>query len=525
MTKWDFWIDRGGTFTDVVARDPSGKIHAQKVLSENPEAYPDAALEGIRRFLGVATDNPIPADQIASVKMGTTVATNALLERKGDPTLLVITKGLKDQLEIGYQERPDIFAKEILKPEMLYSRVSEAEERVLADGTVETPLNLAHLRTELTAAFDAGVRSVAIVFMHSYTFPAHEKQAADLARDIGFEQVSASHDVSPLIKIVGRGDTTVADAYLSPILSRYVQRVSSALQGEDGVSPQVMFMASSGGLKSAELFQGRDAILSGPAGGIVGMAETGKLAGFDKIIGFDMGGTSTDVSHFAGEYERSFETQVAGVRMRVPMMRIHTVAAGGGSILFYDGSRFRVGPESAGANPGPKCYRRGGPLTVTDANLMVGKLKPSFFPKIFGPNNDEPLDENATRQAFQDMAAQIGDGRAAEDVADGFLRIAVENMANAIKKISVQRGYDVTEYALNCFGSAGGQHACMIADTLGMETVLIHPLSGLLSGYGMGLADLRASREQSIEAELNAETMRRVEDYGFDMVQSAEDEV
>ncbi|MEM9356530.1 MAG: hydantoinase B/oxoprolinase family protein [Pseudomonadota bacterium] len=525
MTKWDFWIDRGGTFTDVVARDPSGKIHAQKVLSENPEAYPDAALEGIRRFLGVATDAAIPADQIASVKMGTTVATNALLERKGDPTLLVITKGLKDQLEIGYQERPDIFAKEILKPEMLYARVSEAEERVLADGTLETPLDLDQLRAELTAAFDAGIRSVAIVFMHSYTFPAHEKQAADLAGEIGFEQVSASHEVSPLIKIVGRGDTTVADAYLSPILSRYVQRVSSALRGEDGASPQVMFMASSGGLKSAELFQGRDAILSGPAGGIVGMAETGKLAGFDKIIGFDMGGTSTDVSHFAGEYERSFETQVAGVRMRVPMMRIHTVAAGGGSILFYDGSRFRVGPESAGANPGPKCYRRGGPLTVTDANLMVGKLKPSFFPKIFGPNNDEPLDDDATRQAFEEMALQIGDGRAAEEVADGFLRIAVENMANAIKKISVQRGYDVTEYALNCFGSAGGQHACMIADTLGMETVLIHPLSGLLSGYGMGLADLRASREQSIEAELNAETMRRVEDYGFDMVQSAEDEV
>ncbi len=525
MTKWDFWIDRGGTFTDVVARDPNGKIHAQKVLSENPEAYPDAALEGIRRFLGVATDAPIPAEQISTVKMGTTVATNALLERKGDPTLLVITSGLKDQLEIGYQERPDIFAKEIIKPEMLYDRVVEAGERVLADGTVETPLDLEQLRADLSSAYDAGIRSVAIVFMHSYAFPEHEKQAAELARDVGFEQVSASHDVSPLIKIVGRGDTTVADAYLSPILSRYVQRVSSALQVKDGASPQVMFMASSGGLKSADLFQGRDAILSGPAGGIVGMAETGKLAGFDKIIGFDMGGTSTDVSHFAGEYERSFETQVAGVRMRVPMMRIHTVAAGGGSVLFYDGNRFRVGPESAGANPGPKCYRRGGPLTVTDANLMVGKLKPSFFPKIFGPNNNEALDEEATRQAFQDLATEIGDGRAAEDVADGFLRIAVENMANAIKKISVQRGYDVTEYALNCFGSAGGQHACMIADTLGMETVLIHPLSGLLSGYGMGLADLRASREQSVEAELDAETMRRVEDYGFDMAQAAEDEV
>ncbi len=525
MTKWDFWIDRGGTFTDVVARDPDGKVHGQKVLSENPEAYDDAALEGIRRFLNVASRDPIPAERIATVKMGTTVATNALLERKGDPTLLVITAGLKDQLEIGYQERADIFAKEIIKPQMLYERVVEARERVLADGTVEVALDLEQLQTDLASALADGIRSVAFVFMHSFAYPEHEAAAAGLARELGFEQVSASHDVSPLIKIVGRGDTTVADAYLSPILSRYVEKVSQALHADDGAGPRVMFMASSGGLKAAELFRGRDAILSGPAGGIVGMAETGKLAGFERIIGFDMGGTSTDVSHFAGEYERAFETQVAGVRMRVPMMRIHTVAAGGGSILFFDGSRFRVGPESAGANPGPKCYRRGGPLTVTDANLMVGKLKPSFFPKIFGPNNDAPLDEDATRQAFANLANEIGDGRSPEDVADGFLRIAVENMANAIKKISVQRGYDVTEYALNCFGSAGGQHACMIADTLGMKTVLIHPLSGLLSGYGMGLADLRASREQSIEAELNAETMRRVEGFGFDMEQSASDEV
>ena len=345
MGKWDFWIDRGGTFTDVVARDPNGKVHARKVLSDNPEAYDDAALEGIRRFLDVASDAPIPADRIAAVKMGTTVATNALLERRGDPTLLVITKGLKDQLEIGYQERPDIFAKEIIKPEMLYRRVAEADERVLADGTVETPLDLDKLRTDLQAALSDGIRAVAIVFMHSFAFPEHETAAADLARELGFEQVSASHVVSPLIKIVGRGDTTVADAYLSPILSRYVEKVSSALTNDGGEAPQVMFMASSGGLKAASLFQGRDAILSGPAGGIVGMAETGKLARFDKVIGFDMGGTSTDVSHFAGEYERAFETQVAGVRMRVPMMRIHTVAAGGGSILFFDGSRFRVGPE------------------------------------------------------------------------------------------------------------------------------------------------------------------------------------
>jgi 5-oxoprolinase (ATP-hydrolysing) len=524
--KWDFWIDRGGTFTDVVARDPDGRIEARKVLSENPEAYEDAALEGIRQLLSVNSTDPIPAEQINAVKMGTTVATNALLERKGDPTLLVITHGLKDQLEIGYQERPDIFAKEIIKPEMLYTRVIEANERVLADGTVEIAPDLALLRGDLEAAFNDGMKSIAIVLMHSYTHPAHERSIAELARDIGFEQISVSHEVSPLIKIVGRGDTTVADAYLSPILSRYVERVSAALSTTDGSrAPQVMFMASSGGLKAAELFQGRDAILSGPAGGIVGMAESAKTAGFDNVIGFDMGGTSTDVSHYAGEYERAFETQVAGVRMRVPMMRIHTVAAGGGSILFYDGSRFRVGPESAGANPGPKCYRRGGPLTVTDANLMTGKLKPSFFPAIFGPNHDQPLDADAVHAAFKELAGEIGDGRSAEEVADGFLRIAVENMANAIKKISVQRGYDVTEYALNCFGSAGGQHACMIADTLGMETVMIHPLSGLLSAYGMGLADLRASRERSIEAELNQDTMRRVEALGFEMTEEAVNEV
>ena len=486
--------------------------------------------------------------------MGTTVATNALLERKGEPTLLVITQGLKDQLEIGYQARPDIFAKKIIKPEMLYARVVEAKERVRADGTVEQPLDVRALEAELKTAIADGITSIAIVFMHSYAHPAHERQAAELAREAGFTQISVSHEVSPLIKIVGRGDTTVADAYLSPILRRHVERVARALsapsprasspspqtpsargegRGEgqpqtpasaqasaphpnplpvkDGEresdAPKIMFMASSGGLKSAELFQGRDAILSGPAGGVVGMAETARLAGFEKVIGFDMGGTSTDVSHFAGDYERSFETEVAGVRMRVPMMRIHTVAAGGGSILFYDGTRFRVGPQSAGADPGPKCYRRGGPLTVTDANVMVGKLSAANFPKIFGAGRDQPLDEAAVRAAFTELAQQIGDGRSAEEVADGFLRIAVENMANAIKKISVQRGYDVTEYALNCFGSAGGQHACLIADTLGMETVLIHPLSGLLSAYGIGLAQIRASREQSVEAALSDDAL------------------
>jgi 5-oxoprolinase (ATP-hydrolysing) len=511
--KWHFWIDRGGTFTDVVARSPEGAITARKVLSQNPGAYDDAALEGIRLALGLSSGAPIPAERIATVKMGTTVATNALLERKGEPTLLVITKGLKDQLEIGYQARPDIFAKRIVKPEMLYARVVEADERMRADGTVEQPLDAAALERDLKAAAADGIRSVAIVLMHSYAHPRHERLAAEVARRAGFSQVSVSHEVSPLIKIVGRGDTAVADAYLSPILRAYVDKVAGALGSDpQGLTPpRILFMASSGGLKSADLFQGRDAILSGPAGGVVGMAETARLAGFDKVIGFDMGGTSTDVSHFAGEYERSFETEVAGVRLRVPMLRVHTVAAGGGSILIYDGTRFRVGPQSAGADPGPKCYRRGGPLTVTDANVMVGKLRAATFPHIFGAGRDQPLDEEAVRSAFAALAAEIGDGRTPEEVADGFIRIAVENMANAIKKISVQRGYDVTEYALNCFGSAGGQHACQIADTLGMETVLIHPLSGLLSAYGMGLAPIRASREQSVEAPLTAEALTELD--------------
>ncbi|MEE8099201.1 MAG: hydantoinase B/oxoprolinase family protein [Hyphomicrobium sp.] len=520
--KWQFWIDRGGTFTDVIARTPEGKILARKLLSEHPGAYRDAALEGIRQFLGVPTDAPIPSEHIASVKMGTTVATNALLERKGDATLLVITHGLKDQLEIGTQARPDIFAKKIVKPEMLYSRVVEAVERVRADGTVETPLDLTSLKTQLKEARADGIDAVAIVFMHAYAYPEHERQAAALARELGFGQVSASHAVSPLIKIVARGDTSVADAYLSPILRRYVERVSSAFDHED---TRVLFMASSGGLKSAEMFRGRDAILSGPAGGVVGMAETAQHAGFDKVIGFDMGGTSTDVSHFAGEYERTFETQVAGVRLTVPMLRIHTVAAGGGSILTYDGARFRVGPQSAGASPGPKCYRAGGPLTVTDANLMVGKLDPAFFPKIFGPGRDEPLDSDGVRAGFAELAQQVGNGRLPEEIADGFIRIAVENMANAIKKISVERGYDVTEYALNCFGSAGGQHACLIADTLGIEAVLIHPLSGLLSAYGMGLAHIRAGRERSIEAPLNADTMRKIENLAFDLGSATTEEL
>jgi 5-oxoprolinase (ATP-hydrolysing) len=502
--SWDFWIDRGGTFTDVIGKKPDGSLVTHKLLSENPEAYGDAAVEGVRRLLGLRAGEPIPAGRIGAVKMGTTVATNALLERRGERTLLLVTRGFRDALRIGYQARPKIFARHIVKPEMLYERVAEVDERVRADGTVERAPDLAAVRDEIERARTDGIAAVAILFMHAYRYPEHERQVAELARALGMPQVSVSHEVSPLIKLVGRGDTTVVDAYLSPILRRYVARVADDLRDSDAetgrAQARLMFMMSSGGLTAADLFRGKDAILSGPAAGVVGMAETGRAAGFARLIGFDMGGTSTDVSHFDGEYERAFETEVAGVRMRAPMMLIHTVAAGGGSILHYDGARFRVGPDSAGANPGPTCYRRGGPLALTDANVMVGKLTPDFFPRIFGPRQDQPLDAAAVRAGFTALAKQIGGGRTPESVADGFIKIAVENMANAIKKISVQRGYDVTRYALNCFGGAGGQHACLVADALGMTTVLLHPLSSLLSAYGMGLADIRSVRQQAIEA-------------------------
>ena len=498
---WQFWIDRGGTFTDVVAKKPDGELITHKLLSENPEAYRDAAVQGIRDLLGIAKDAPIPAGQIEAVKMGTTVATNALLERKGDRTLLVTTDGFRDQLRIGYQARPDLFAREIVLPEMLYENVVEIPERVLADGTIETPLDLDAARTLLQQAFNEGIRAVAVVFMHGYRFPDHELKVAELAREIGFTQISTSYETSPLMKFVSRGDTTVVDAYLSPLLRRYVDQVAAELG-----NTRLMFMQSNGGLTDANLFQGKDAILSGPAGGIVGAVETAAQAGFDHIISFDMGGTSTDVAHYDGEYERAFETLVAGVRMRAPMMMIHTVAAGGGSICFFDGSRYRVGPESAGANPGPACYRRGGPLTVTDCNVMLGKLQPDFFPNVFGPNQNEPLDAYVVRQKFEALAQEIqtatGDHRSPVEVADGYLKIAVENMANAIKKISVQRGYDVTGYTLNCFGGAGGQHACLVADALGMTKVLIHPFAGVLSAYGMGLADIRSLRERAVEETL-----------------------
>jgi 5-oxoprolinase (ATP-hydrolysing) len=522
--SWDFWIDRGGTFTDVVARKPDGSLVAKKLLSENPGAYRDAAVQGIRDCLGLKPGASIPSGTIGAVKMGTTVATNALLERKGERTALLVTRGFRDALKIGYQARPNIFAKKIIKPEMLFEHVAEIDERVRADGTVEQAPDLAAVRAELQAIKSAGIDVVAIAFMHAYRFPAHEQSVAKLARDLGFAQVSVSHEISPLIKLVGRGDTTVVDAYLSPILRRYVAQVSDELDAKKS-GARLMFMMSSGGLTAADLFQGKDAILSGPAGGVVGMVETGRAAGFNRLVGFDMGGTSTDVSHYDGEFERAFETEVAGVRMRAPMMLIHTVAAGGGSILHYDGARFRVGPDSAGADPGPKSYRRGGPLAVTDANVMAGRLIPEFFPKIFGPGQNEPIDAEAVRTAFADMAREIGDGRTPEQVADGFIHIAVENMANAIKKISVQRGYDVTRYALNCFGGAGGQHACLVADSLGIKTVLIHPLSGLLSAYGMGLADIRATRQQAIEEKFGARAREVIDELGTKLGADAAAEV
>ncbi|MGV0959782.1 MAG: hydantoinase B/oxoprolinase family protein [Limnohabitans sp.] len=498
--RWQFWIDRGGTFTDVVGKRPDGSLVTHKLLSENPEQYRDAAVAGIRHLLGLKAGEPVTPEQVECVKMGTTVATNALLERKGEPTLLVTTQGFGDALRIAYQNRPRLFDRQIVLPELLYSAVVQAQERVGVDGEVLQPLDEAHLRTQLMKGYQQGVRSVAIVFMHGWRHTAHEQAAARLAREVGFTQVSTSHQTSPMMKLVSRGDTTVVDAYLSPILGRYVNQVASEMPGV-----KLMFMQSSGGLTDAQVFAGKDAILSGPAGGIVGMARTAQLAGHDKVIGFDMGGTSTDVSHFAGQFEREFETQVAGVRMRAPMMSIHTVAAGGGSLLAYDGARFRVGPQSAGANPGPASYRRGGPLAVTDANVMVGKVQPRFFPSVFGPQANQPLDAEVVHGHFAKLAAQTG--RAAEDVAHGFIQIAVQQMANAIKKISVARGYDVTRYTLQCFGGAGGQHACLVADALGMSQVLVHPLAGVLSAYGMGLADQNVMREESIERRLDAATM------------------
>jgi 5-oxoprolinase (ATP-hydrolysing) len=498
--RWQFWIDRGGTFTDVVGKRPDGTLVTHKLLSENPEQYKDAAVAGIRFLLGLKPNEAVTPALVECVKMGTTVATNALLERKGEPTLLVTTKGFRDALRIAYQNRPRLFDRHIVLPELLYSAVIEAQERMGAHGEVVQSLDETLLKNDLLKQYSCGLRSVAIVFMHGYRYTAHELLAEKLAKEIGFTQISVSHKTSPMMKMISRGDTTVVDAYLSPILRRYVELVAGDMPGV-----KIFFMQSSGGLTDAHTFQGKDAILSGPAGGIVGMARTAQLAGHVKVIGFDMGGTSTDVSHFAGEFEREFETQVAGVRMRAPMMSIHTVAAGGGSLLTFDGSRFRVGPESAGANPGPACYRRGGRLAVTDANVMLGKVQPKYFPKLFGPHADEALSYDATLEQFKAMASQVG--RSAEDVAEGFINIAVQQMANAIKKISVARGYDVTRYTLQCFGGAGGQHACLVADALGMTQVFVHPLAGVLSAYGMGLADQNVIREQAVEARLSVDAL------------------
>ncbi|HMC46272.1 MAG TPA: hydantoinase B/oxoprolinase family protein, partial [Caballeronia sp.] len=517
--RWQFWIDRGGTFTDIVARRPDGRIVTHKVLSENPERYRDSAVHGIRELLGIASHEAVPAELIDSVRMGTTVATNALLERKGAPTVLAITKGFADALRIAYQSRPKLFVRHIELPTLLYEQVVEIDERIGARGEVVRELDVEQARQALQSAFDNGIRSCAIVLMHGYRYTDHEQKLKELAEQIGFTQISVSHEVSPLMKLVSRGDTTVVDAYLSPILRRYVGQVEADL----GAVP-LQFMQSNGGLTDAHRFQGKDAILSGPAGGIVGAAQVSKLAGFDKIIGFDMGGTSTDVTHYAGEYEREFATEVAGVRIRAPMMKIHTVAAGGGSICGFDGARFRVGPQSAGANPGPASYRRGGPLTVTDCNVMTGKISARWFPHVFGPDGDLPLDADVVQRKFAEVAAAVEDAtgvaRTPEEIAEGFLKIAVENMANAIKQISVQRGYDVTHYTLACFGGAGGQHACLVADALGMTRVFIHPLAGVLSAYGMGLADVRALRQQALETPLDREALAAC-DHTFEPLETA----
>jgi 5-oxoprolinase (ATP-hydrolysing) len=522
--RWQFWIDRGGTFTDIVARRPDGGLVTHKLLSENPGHYDDAALAGIRELLGVPRGAALPAEGIAEVRMGTTLATNALLERKGEPTALFITRGFRDQLKIGYQNRPRLFDRHIVLPEPLYGAVYEVFERVTARGEVLEPLDEERARRDFLDARRRGFGAAAIVLMHGYRYPAHELRLAELARTAGFTQVSVSHQASPLMKLVSRGDTTVADAYLSPLLRRYVERIAHELPGV-----RLMFMQSNGGLTSAQLFQGRDSVLSGPAGGVVGVVRTALAAGFDRIIGFDMGGTSTDVSHFDGHFERAFDTQVAGVRLRAPMMSIHTVAAGGGSILRFEAARFRVGPESAGAQPGPACYRKGGPLTVTDANVMLGKIQPDFFPCVFGPRGDEPLDAAVVGEKFIGLAAEIkkaiGEERTPEDVAEGFVRVAVDNMANAIKKISIERGHDVTAHTLCCFGGAAGQHACLVADALAIPRVFIHPYAGVLSAYGMGLADISALRERAIEARLEPGLMPRLEEALAQLADAARAEV
>ena len=518
--QWQFYIDRGGTFTDIVAKTPQNQIIVHKLLSVNAEQYEDAPIQGIRDIMGLTKDQVIPTAQIEVVKMGTTVATNALLERKGERTILLITNGFKDALRIGYQNRPDIFAREIVLPTMLYEAVVEIDARHDAQGNELKPVDRQEVRRDLQAVFTTGIRGCAIVLMHGYRYPNHELQVAEIAAEVGFTQISISHQVSPLMKLVSRGDTTVVDAYLTPILRRYIDRVARQLP-----DTKLMFMKSDGGLVTADNFQGKDSILSGPAGGIVGAVKTSRQAGFERIVTFDMGGTSTDVAHYAGEYERELDLEIAGARMRVPVLAIHTIAAGGGSILTFDGMSYRVGPESGGSNPGPACYRRGGKLTVTDANVMLGKIHPQYFPAVFGRNADQPIDQNIVTDKFTQLAETIakttGTNSTPEQVASGFIKIAVANMANAIKKISLQRGYDVTNYALCCFGGAGAQVACLVADTLGIRKILIHPYAGVLSAYGIGLADIRTTKVESVEIILTPEVMPQLESLFGSLIEKA----
>jgi 5-oxoprolinase (ATP-hydrolysing) len=508
--RWQFYIDRGGTFTDIVGKTPQGRIIVHKLLSENPEQYQDAPIQGIKEILGIPTAEPIPTAQIEVVKMGTTVATNALLERKGDRLVLLITKGFQDALRIGYQNRPDIFAREIILPSMLYESVVEIDARYDAQGNELKPVDISQVREDLQAVYETGISCCAIVLIHGYRYKNHELQVAEIAREVGFTQISISHQVSPLIKLVSRGDTTVVDAYLTPILRRYIDRIAQQLP-----DTPLMFMKSDGGLVPGEDFQGKDSILSGPAGGIVGAVKTSERAGFQQIVTFDMGGTSTDVAHYGGEYERELDSEIAGARMRVPVLAIHTIAAGGGSILAFDGASYRVGPESGGSNPGPACYRRGGELTITDANVLLGKIQPQYFPAVFGQDAHRSLDREIVLTKFTELTQKIntatGNNSTPEQVAAGFMAIAIANMANAIKKISLQRGYDVTRYVLCCFGGAGAQVACLVADNLGMSKILIHPYAGVLSAYGIGLADISTTKVASVEMTLTPEIMADLE--------------
>jgi 5-oxoprolinase (ATP-hydrolysing) len=500
--KWQFWIDRGGTFTDIVALRPDGSLQTAKLLSENPEQYADAAAEGIRRFVA---DSP----EIEAIKMGTTVATNALLERQGAPTVLVVTEGFADALRIGYQNRPDIFSLNIVKSAPLYGRVIEARERLNFCGDVIEPLDEQAIRDDLKRCLNEGLTSVAICLMHGYRYTDHENHIAKIAREIGFLQVSISHDVESLIKFVSRAETTLADAYLTPVLNDYITGLQNELV--DVATPdRLLFMQSNGGLTLATHFRGKNSVLSGPAAGVVGMVETASKAGFQRLIGFDMGGTSTDVSAWSGEYERSNDSEVAGVRLRAPMMKIHTIAAGGGSILRFEDDRFQVGPESAGADPGPACYRRGGPLTVTDANVLLGRIPVNHFPRVFGPGADQALDTEIVRQNFAELAKRIPNSTC-ESVAEGFLTVAVESMANAIRKITIERGEDVRDFVLCCFGGAGGQHACKVADVLDIERVWLHPMAGVLSAYGMGLSNIRVEKQQTVDEKFSAENLTRLQ--------------